>query len=210
MISLMRDGCMKDPLSVARGASYSDSGATALDNIDGDLTSNIVTVNEVDTDVFGTYFVTYDVKDSTGNAADQVTRVVRVVDGKAPVVTTTNSTTADGHYKEGNQISLSVTFDEPVDVTGVPTITLETGDVDANAGYVSGSGTDTLVFSYKIGSGQDSADLDYASTAALDLGPAELSSTASKDTEESAYDITISGNLVNKNKIFNWEIKKNI
>ena len=98
-------------LSVARGESYSDSGATALDNIDGDLTSNIVTVNEVDTDVFGTYFVTYDVKDSTGNAADQVTRVVRVVDGKAPVVTTTNSTTADGYYKEGNQIlSKDVSF----------------------------------------------------------------------------------------------------
>lgn len=29
--------------------SYTDAGATALDNLDGDITANIVTVNPVDT-----------------------------------------------------------------------------------------------------------------------------------------------------------------
>ena len=43
------------------GSTYTDVGATALDNYDGDITVNIVTVNPVDTDIVGTYTVTYNV-----------------------------------------------------------------------------------------------------------------------------------------------------
>ena len=62
------------------GTSYTDAGATASDNIDGDITSNITTVNNVDTDVVASYTVTYNVSDSSGNAATEVTRTVNVVD----------------------------------------------------------------------------------------------------------------------------------
>lgn len=64
-------------IAVTVGASYQDSGATAIDDIDGDLTDRIVVKNAVDTAVLGTYSVTYDVTDSSGNAAT-ATRTVEV------------------------------------------------------------------------------------------------------------------------------------
>jgi len=60
------------------GETYNDAGAVASDDVDGDLTAIIVTVNPVDTSTAGTYAVTYDVSDSAGNAAVQVTRTVEV------------------------------------------------------------------------------------------------------------------------------------
>ncbi len=61
------------------GEIYVDEGATAFDIVDGNLTSNVIVVNPVDTTRVGTYVVTYDVSDSQGNAAIQVTRTVEVV-----------------------------------------------------------------------------------------------------------------------------------
>ena len=37
------------------GTTYADAGATASDNVDGDITNNIITVNPVDTDVVASY-----------------------------------------------------------------------------------------------------------------------------------------------------------
>ncbi len=72
------------PLDIEFGSTYGDDGATATDNVDGDLTSSIATVNPVNTNALGTYIVTYDVTDSAGNAAVQVTRTVNVVDTTPP------------------------------------------------------------------------------------------------------------------------------
>ena len=46
-----------------------------------------MTVNPVNTAVLGPYTVTYNVDDSSGNAAVEVTRVVNVVDTTIPVIT---------------------------------------------------------------------------------------------------------------------------
>lgn len=86
-----------------------------------------------------------------------------------PVVTSVDSPTADGAYNPGDTIELSVIFDVAVNVTGTPQITLETGATDQLASYVSGSGSDTLSFSYTVQAGDESADLDYVSTSALGL-----------------------------------------
>ncbi len=75
------------PVTIEIGSLYTDSGATALDNIDGDITSFIVTVNPVNTAIIGTYTVTYNVKDSSNNNADQKTRTVNVVDLTPPEIT---------------------------------------------------------------------------------------------------------------------------
>ena len=69
------------------GSTYTDLGATASDNYDGDITDDIVTVNNVDTSVIGSYTVTYNVSDDAGNAATEVTRTVNVTDTTAPVIT---------------------------------------------------------------------------------------------------------------------------
>src|SRR2546428_6972338 len=83
-------------VTVQVGSTYVDAGATALDNVDGNITSKIVTVNPVNTSTPGTYTVTYDVSDTAGNAATQVTRTVNVVSSStppAPAITTPSSTT---------------------------------------------------------------------------------------------------------------------
>jgi len=59
---------------------YVDAGATATDNVDGDITDRIVTSGSVDTSTLGTYTITYDVEDISGNKAETVTRVVTIED----------------------------------------------------------------------------------------------------------------------------------
>lgn len=49
------------------GESFTDPGATAKDDKDGDLTSKIKTSGKVDTSKAGTYTITYSVSDSAGN-----------------------------------------------------------------------------------------------------------------------------------------------
>ena len=69
---------------------YVDGGATATDNYDDDttLTASIVTdVSTVDTQTVGSYTVSYNVSDASGNAATEVTRTVNVVDTTIPVIT---------------------------------------------------------------------------------------------------------------------------
>ena len=67
-----------NPTTIEAGNEYIDAGATALDNYDGNITSNISTVNPVNTNLVGTYTVTYTVTDSSGNSTT-VTRTVEVI-----------------------------------------------------------------------------------------------------------------------------------
>ena len=60
------------------GDSYTDAGATADDAEEGDLTGDIVTSGSVDTGTVGSYIIAYNVSDSEGLAADEVTRTVVV------------------------------------------------------------------------------------------------------------------------------------
>ena len=61
------------------GDTYTEEGATATDDVDGDISGNIVIGGDtVDTDNEGTYTVTYNVSDAAGNAATEVTRTVTV------------------------------------------------------------------------------------------------------------------------------------
>ncbi|MDO8751927.1 MAG: DUF5011 domain-containing protein, partial [Candidatus Wolfebacteria bacterium] len=73
-------------VEVAQGTAYTELGATASDNVDGDITANIITSSTVDTNVLGEYAVTYNVADTAGNAAEEVIRTVRVADITAPVI----------------------------------------------------------------------------------------------------------------------------
>ncbi|WOD45088.1 immunoglobulin-like domain-containing protein [Hwangdonia lutea] len=79
------------------GDVYIEQGATANDNKDGDITANIIIGGDVvDTNTVGTYVVTYNVSDTAGNAATQITRTVNVVpDTKAPVITLNGASTID-------------------------------------------------------------------------------------------------------------------
>ena len=63
------------PVALFVGDAYADAGATASDDIDGNLTASIVTVSTVDTSAEGNYTVTYNVADGAGNAASLVRQV---------------------------------------------------------------------------------------------------------------------------------------
>ena len=80
-----------DPSTVECGASYADAGATASDNLAGNLTASIAVANPVNTAAPGAYTVRYNVHDGNGNSAIEVTRVVHVVDTVKPVITLSGS-----------------------------------------------------------------------------------------------------------------------
>lgn len=66
---------------------YTDT-VSALDNVDGDLTDQIVFGGDfVDTDALGTFTRTYNVTDSSNNSAEEVSRTITVVDDVIPVIT---------------------------------------------------------------------------------------------------------------------------
>ncbi|RYD54149.1 MAG: DUF5011 domain-containing protein, partial [Sphingobacteriales bacterium] len=76
-----------DTVKIEQGETYTDAGATALDNLDGDITANIkVTEPKAGFNLIpGTYKYTYKVSDAAGNEAKAVTRVVVVKpDATAP------------------------------------------------------------------------------------------------------------------------------
>lgn len=66
-------------VDIYAGDSYVDEGATAIDDIDGDITSLIVTTSTVNVDISGTYTVKYNVDDLAGNSANEVIRTVNVL-----------------------------------------------------------------------------------------------------------------------------------
>ena len=65
-------------VTIPSGSNYVDAGASADDNIDGDISSSVRVSNPVNTSLVGEYTVTYDVVDSAGNSATPITRTVLV------------------------------------------------------------------------------------------------------------------------------------
>ena len=138
-----------NPQIIEAGIAYAELTATALDNIDGDITASIVTdASAVDTNVPGTYTVTYDVMDDAGNPASQVIRTVTVQDTTIPVITLVgenpqiieagtayNELTATALDNINGDISTSIVTDSStVDTTtpGTYTVTYDVVDVAGN------------------------------------------------------------------------------
>ena len=84
------------PVTIEYGSTYSDAGATALDNVDGDLTGSISMTGSVNTSVVGTYTLHFNVSDVAGNAATEVTRTVNVTTRVITVISAANTKTYDG------------------------------------------------------------------------------------------------------------------
>ncbi|MFK7750301.1 MAG: S8 family serine peptidase [Kordia sp.] len=94
------------------GDSYTDAGATATDNVDGNLTSSIVVTGSVNTSVEGTYTLNYNVSDAAGNAATQVSRTVNVDAASTGSCTTTISNFPYSEGFESNDGWAQVTGDD--------------------------------------------------------------------------------------------------
>lgn len=103
------------------GDTYTEEGATALDDVDGDISANIVIGGDVvDTSTPGTYIVTYNVSDNAGNPADEVTRTVIVaepVDSTPPAVTEVSiasDNTNPAFAKIGDYVQIAFTASEEI------------------------------------------------------------------------------------------------
>lgn len=94
-----------------------------------------------------------------------------------PTVTGVTSSTADGTYTSGNTVVVQVVFSEIVNVTlATPRLTLDLEGIDRTVSYVSGTGSNTLVFNYSVSFGDASADLDYLATNSLSANSARIRS----------------------------------
>ncbi|MBI5002022.1 DUF5011 domain-containing protein [Candidatus Woesearchaeota archaeon] len=143
-----------NPQTIEVGDAYTELGATALDNYDGDITSSIsIDATAVDTSTLGSYTVTYDVSDSSGNAATQVTRTVDVVDTTAPVIVLTGAdpqtVELDDSYTE---LGATATDNYDGDITSSISI-------DASAVDTSTLGSYTVMYDVSDSSGNDATQV---------------------------------------------------
>jgi hypothetical protein len=132
-----------NPATVELGTSYVDAGAFAIDRVDGSL--QVTSSGSVNTNVVGTYTITYSATDSSGNSAS-ATRTVNVVDTTAPVVTVTGDNPATVElgttYTDAGATATDASGDVTVvtseavnvDTVGTYTVTYTSTDASGNIG----------------------------------------------------------------------------
>ena len=123
---------------------YTELGATATDDVDGDISGQIVIdASAVNTAVTGTYLVTYNVSDATGNAAVEVVRTVIVdTDPVIPNVAPVANNDEVGPVLIGEIISFTVTGNDVDDDNNLnPTSVLITSDPSEGIATVNPDGT---------------------------------------------------------------------
>ena len=143
VITLMGNGTLSTTLAMLSDTAYTDEGATADDNLDGNITDSITTtitfkgnavgaVNSV-----GIYTISYNVSDAAGNAATTVTRIVTVTKMLIIGVDTKNAVATPAGDK------ITILFFEPPAINGAV----------ANDFTVSGAPSGTTVTELALGEG---------------------------------------------------------
>ena len=95
-----------NPLTMEVNISFTEPGYSAVDDMEGNLTSAVVVTGTVDTSTVGSYTLSYNVSDTSGNAATEVTRTVNVMAAlEAPTISL-----ASGTYT----LAQTVTINHPV------------------------------------------------------------------------------------------------
>lgn len=154
-------------ITITKGDTYTDAGATASDTEDGGITANIVKTGTVDTTTAGTYTISYNVTDSGGLQATTVTRTVIVENPPLPpkpIITTpavnpytsaTNSITFSGIASStlliSNDFSTSTTTADgnenwSMSLSGFQEGTTTINFVASNTSYSTSTATEFSVF----------------------------------------------------------------
>ena len=127
-----------NPLQINIGGNYTELGASAIDDTDGDITTSIQIEGTVDTTISGTYYISYNVTDSSGNKGVE-TRTV-IVDG-APVLTL-NGDSEMTVAQNGTYIESGAVAEDAID-----------GDISANiqiTGNVDTAVSGTYIITYAV------------------------------------------------------------
>ena len=196
-------------VSVEQGSSYSDAGATATDNLDGNLTSSIVVSGDtVDPNTAGIYTVRYDVIDAAGNNASQVIRTVTVTDTIAPTLSLVGSAVINAEQAT-SYTDAGATATDVVD--GVVSVTVGGDVVDINT-----AGTYVITYDAQDSAGNISPQISRTVNVADTTGPAitvtgpssinvEQGSTYTEqgatalDSVDGSVSVSIAGDIVDPN-----------
>jgi hypothetical protein len=126
-------------VTVRLGDTYTDAGATATDDVDGDISDRIVVDNPVDTSIAGTYLVSYSVEDAAGNRASATRSVIvqAAADTVPPEITLIGAATvtiqlgaiytdsgATATDDVDGDITERISVDNPVDTSSAGTYTV--------------------------------------------------------------------------------------
>jgi len=121
-----------NPVTAYLNFPYVDAGATATDNVDGNLTSSIVIVNSVNSTKVDSYTVTYNVSDLSGNSTPEIVRnVIVVADSTPPVITPITPTSGSSV----NQFNVAYTLSEDV-ASGIINFTRTSGATDVLSPHI--------------------------------------------------------------------------
>ena len=101
--------------------------------------------------------VVWEDPDLSWSAGDKI-RIGLSATTDAPSVITINRGSADGTYGIGATLSVRVAFSAAVTVSGTPQLALDIGGETRQADYASGSGTESLLFSYTVAEGDEDTD----------------------------------------------------
>ena len=103
-------------------------------------------------------------RDLVGNHAARLSNVPvnnETLDTTPPTVSKleiTSNPGTDRTYAAGDEIQVTVTFSETVEVTGSPRLQIELGGGSRTADYRGGTGTAALVFEYEVAGGESDTD----------------------------------------------------
>lgn len=96
-------------ITVYQDNTWTEPGYSAIDDSDGDISSNVIISGSVNTAILGNYTLRYNVSDAAGNAASEAVRTVHVVE--QPIDTTPPTITLFGEVN--TVITIDTVFIEP-------------------------------------------------------------------------------------------------
>ena len=155
-----------------RGNVWVEPGYTAIDNVDGNITSRVVVTGTVNTAVIGTYILTYTVSDNAGNIAS-VTRTVNVLPN-----------TASFYYSEKGKAGTSYNYTLAAPYPCIATIT--PSGVSSSA---------TITISIKDSAGNTVFSSAFSSTAPKTVNLAQGTYTVTMRIDNANGNVTVGMNI---------------
>lgn len=124
-----------NPMTVEVDTTYIEPGYSALDTIEGDLTNAVVVTGSINSNTVGTYILLYNVSDTSGNAAVEVSRTVNVAESlEAPTISLESGTYTSAQTVTITHPNPNVNIRYTIDNTWIPSDgetmgSLYTGDI---------------------------------------------------------------------------------
>ena len=127
-------------MQVDKNSRFVDPYVTAIDDVDGDITSKVNTTGSVNTSKVGTYELVYTVHDKARNKATKIRKVVVVEQTTTTTIKTQRIVTTT--KRVSNTTTVKTVNPPKISLNGAQSVTIPVGSTYKDAGYyaVDGSG----------------------------------------------------------------------